>query len=744
MKLFSIMSALFVLVFATAAEGTTHSITSSGLTFSPSTLTISVGDTVVFTITSSHNAVEVSQSTWNAGGNTPLSGGFSVPFGGGTVVFSSAGTHYYVCSPHASSGMKGVITVVQTTVSTGSISPTTFCKGDAVTVPYTASGGFTAGNSFTAQLSDAAGSFASPTVIGSVSGTSSGQINATMPTTVSAGTGYRVRVVSSMPVVIAADNGTDLSIFDVPNASISPAGPTSFCDGSSVTLNALPAGSGLTYTWRRDGVVIPAATGPSFVASTAGQYTVEVSNGSCASTSSPRPVIVFDADPTTLTWTAGVDADWGTVGNWDSQCAVPTAGDTVIINGGVQVPTGIPALSLSRLVLNNSAGLSLSNDLEITASLVLTSGSITLGGADLIIGSGASISGAGGSRFIITDGAGELRQAGLGSGGRSGAVLFPVGINAFSYTPVSITNAGTLDEFGVAVREDVLDGGSSGFPLGTNVVDRTWFISEATAGGSNADVVFSWNSGEELPAFTRTSCYVARHDGSDWVPLQSIGAATGGPVYQRAVTGITSFSPFAIGDASSPLPVEFRTFTADVRDAQVWLRWETASEQNNAGFEVQRRDADATRWQTVGFVAAQSGDRGASYRYADKPSVGGTWSYRLRQIDLDGTAAFSPVLQVDLEIPARIFAIEEVYPNPLRLTDGARVSLRVRVADAGPVRLSLHDLLGRRVGVLYEGVLAQGSAATLRADLSSVPPGIYFYRFEQRAQVRHHRTVVLR
>ncbi|MDT8323713.1 MAG: plastocyanin/azurin family copper-binding protein [Bacteroidota bacterium] len=744
MRLFTILGVLFLVLHAGTATGTTHTITNSGFTFSPSSLTISVGDTVVFSIASSHNAVEVSQATWNSNGNTPLSGGFSVPFGGGTVIFSSAATHYYVCSPHASLGMKGVINVVQTTVSTGSISPTSFCKGDAVTVPYTASGGFTSGNSFTAQLSDATGGFASPTAIGSVSSTTSGQINATIPTTVAAGTGYRIRVVSSTPLVIAADNGTDLTVFDVPNASISPAGPTSFCDGSSVTLNALPTGSSLSYTWRRDGVVIPGATNASYVATVAGQYTVEVSNGSCASISAARPVIVFDADPTTLTWTAGVDTDWGTVGNWDSQCAVPTAGDTVIINGGVQPPSGIPALSLARLVLNNSAGISLSNDLEVTGTLEFSSGSITLGAANLTIAAGASITGAGAARFIVTDGSGELRQAGLGSGGRSGAVLFPVGVNAFSYTPISISNAGTLDEFRVAVREDVLDGGSSGSPLGTNVVDRTWFISEGTAGGSNADVLFSWNSGEELPAFTRTACYVAHHDGSDWVPLQSVGAATGGPVYQRAVTGVTAFSPFAIGDGSSPLPVEYRTLSADVQNERVQLLWETATESNNAGFEVQRRVSDVAQWRTLGFVSAQSNRGAASYRFTDTPPNGGSWMYRLRQIDLDGSATVSPVLRVELRMPARSFAIEDVYPNPLRLSSGGLVSLRVTVAEAGPVRLTLHDLLGRQVAMLYEGMLGEGSTATLRADLSTLSPGVYIYRFEQGTRTQHSRTVILR
>lgn len=89
---------------------TTHTVTNSGFAFSPSSLTINLGDTVSFVLASSHDAVEVSQTTWNANGNTS-NGGFSTPFGGGKVIIQTVGTKYYVCSPHATFGMKGTITV---------------------------------------------------------------------------------------------------------------------------------------------------------------------------------------------------------------------------------------------------------------------------------------------------------------------------------------------------------------------------------------------------------------------------------------------------------------------------------------------------------------------------------------------------------------------------------------------------------------------------------------------------------
>ncbi|WP_243350175.1 T9SS type A sorting domain-containing protein [Parabacteroides sp. FAFU027] len=95
------------------ANSTTYTITNNSYTFSPSTITISQGDQINFVLASIHNALEVSQSTWDANGNSPLAGGFTVPYGGGLVSASAltVGTHYYVCEPHAVIGMKGTIIV---------------------------------------------------------------------------------------------------------------------------------------------------------------------------------------------------------------------------------------------------------------------------------------------------------------------------------------------------------------------------------------------------------------------------------------------------------------------------------------------------------------------------------------------------------------------------------------------------------------------------------------------------------
>lgn len=111
-----ILLSLLLLSGVSTFAQTSHTIVTSGFNFSPNNITIPVGDTIKFTVGSNHNSVEVSEATWNANGSTALQGGFSVGFGG-TAKFklTQAKTYYYVCSPHAGSGMKGKIVVTPAT-----------------------------------------------------------------------------------------------------------------------------------------------------------------------------------------------------------------------------------------------------------------------------------------------------------------------------------------------------------------------------------------------------------------------------------------------------------------------------------------------------------------------------------------------------------------------------------------------------------------------------------------------------
>lgn len=134
-------------------------------------------------------------------------------------------------------GQGGVVNSITTQVSS-----LTLCDGTGFSVDYAATGAYTPGNVFTAQLSDALGSFAAPVNIGSLASTTSGSIACTIPNGTAVGAGYRIRVVSSTPPTTGSDNGANITINN--GASAGTDTPVSICKDSGIyTLLSLLSGN---------------------------------------------------------------------------------------------------------------------------------------------------------------------------------------------------------------------------------------------------------------------------------------------------------------------------------------------------------------------------------------------------------------------------------------------------------------------------------------------------------------------
>lgn len=133
-------------------------------------------------------------------------------------------------------------------IATNAISGSPFCAGGSVSVPYTLTGSVNAGNTFTAELSDANGSFTSPVAIGTVSSTASGTIAATIPSGTPAGSGYRIRVNSSNPAIVGVANSVNLSINALPTQPSIISGQTVPCQGQSENYTVINT-SGVSYNW---------------------------------------------------------------------------------------------------------------------------------------------------------------------------------------------------------------------------------------------------------------------------------------------------------------------------------------------------------------------------------------------------------------------------------------------------------------------------------------------------------------
>ena len=127
-----------------------------------------------------------------------------------------------------------------------SVNPVILCEKTSISVPFSVSGNFIAGNIFTAQLSDNLGSFTNSLSIGSIAGISSGSILCRIPSGIS-GNGYRIRIVSSSPVYSGNNNGSNISIHSLPNPSIN--GSFTVCQASGTVVYSVPMVSGHQYEW---------------------------------------------------------------------------------------------------------------------------------------------------------------------------------------------------------------------------------------------------------------------------------------------------------------------------------------------------------------------------------------------------------------------------------------------------------------------------------------------------------------
>jgi len=204
----------------------------------------------------------------------------------------------------------------------------------------------------------------------------------------------------------------------------------------------------------------------------------------------------------------------------------------------------------------------------------------------------------------------------------------------------------------------------------------------------------------------------------------------------------SEFSAPVTVNGDVPLPVELAGFeaTLDGEDT-ARLTWQTASETNNAGFHVERSVTTGGPFEEIGFVeGAGTTTEARRYRFADRtlPFEAERLTYRLRQVDTDGTATLSEETILEIGAPETV-VLHGVFPHPVQ----AQATLRYELAETGPVRIELYDLLGRRVQTLLDGERPAGRHETV-VDASRLPSGVYFYRLTAGEQIKTERLTVQR
>ncbi|MCB0749133.1 MAG: T9SS type A sorting domain-containing protein, partial [Ignavibacteriae bacterium] len=177
---------------------------------------------------------------------------------------------------------------------------------------------------------------------------------------------------------------------------------------------------------------------------------------------------------------------------------------------------------------------------------------------------------------------------------------------------------------------------------------------------------------------------------------------------------------------TSALPVELTTFSALTEENKVELNWETATEVNNYGFEIERQKAeDGNRtlaWEKIGFVEGHGNSNSPKvYSYKDNSVVSGSYYYRLKQIDIDGAFEYSDVVEVKIETPNK-FELSQNYPNPFN----PKTKIQFSLTEANNVSLLVYNTIGQKVAVLINQRMEAGTH-TADFDASKLNSGIYIY-----------------
>ena len=182
------------------------------------------------------------------------------------------------------------------------------------------------------------------------------------------------------------------------------------------------------------------------------------------------------------------------------------------------------------------------------------------------------------------------------------------------------------------------------------------------------------------------------------------------------------------------LPVELTSFTAEKVDDEIVLKWQTATEKNNQGFEIERAvgsgQSVVSGWERIGFVEGKGTTSEISnYIFTDKINEPGIYSYRLKQIDLDGSFSYSQIVEVDIS-SATEFMLYQNYPNPFNPSTKIKYEIpSVGTQHAVSVQLKIYDVLGSEVATLVNEEKSAGSYE-VEFDGSSLPSGIYFYQLK--------------
>lgn len=417
------------------------------------------------------------------------------------------------------------------------------------------------------------------------------------------------------------------------------------------------------------------------------------------------------------TWIGSESTDWSTAANW-SGGSVPSATDNVGLYkwnlGNETNLSGTP--TVNHILFSSTASPALSSNFSLNGNLILNK-DLNLSTYTVFLNNINSVSNLveGSYRLTATTGSiyttKSLSNIASENVGGLGAIL---------------TTAANMGSTTITRKHEQVTQG-----LEKSIL-RRYHIQPFNNAGLNATLVFTYNDAE-LNGLTESNLKLYKSTNETvWnAQLSNAPNTTSNTV---SITGIDGFSYWTLADQNDPLPVELTSFTANADNNKVLLNWETSTEVNNYGFEIERTITNEKlkikNWEKIGFVEG-SGNSNSPKEYSfidqeydqDHEII----RYRLKQIDFDGKFEYSDIVEVEVEVnnmPTE-FSLEQNYPNPFN----PYTSIEYTVVSSEYVNLKVYDVLGNEVATL---VNEQKDAGRYRVnfDASNLSTGMYLYRIQ--------------
>jgi hypothetical protein len=394
---------------------------------------------------------------------------------------------------------------------------------------------------------------------------------------------------------------------------------------------------------------------------------------------------------------------------------------TLLGNGDQNLSTASGPEVFGSLVLDKTGGdLLLNSQVQVRNDLLLTTGRIITGSNLVTMFAGSTTTGANDNSFVT----GRVRKLG------SAAFIFPVG-KGNNFQPIAIGAGGVASDSFVAEYlqtdpdPDANDAITS--PLDHISACEYWNL-EREVGSANRAVTLTWDA-NSCGVTDMADLRVAHFNAATPAWFDRGGTVVGGSTLASGsvTSGLnTLFGPFTLSSTSSenPLPITLLSFTGRAMGNDAILLWTTASEQENAYFELLASGPDKGVWEEllpIGRVAG-GGTSFAPLDYGfvdDRPNKRGTYYYQLRQVDFDGTSTVSQVITV--EFGKGGLADPVVWPNPFS-TDA---TVLLDAPAPGTLQVQLRNALGQTIGSTSFAV-EQGSFTFQLGDLAPVAQGVYF------------------